>query len=86
MSDDYRRRRSLVCLASLGTRQRMGIAAAMVGDPPVLIMGEPFNGMDPEVILWMRDLLRSLAGQGRAGVQPPDERIAGHRGPGGGRP
>ncbi|MGH3290044.1 MAG: ATP-binding cassette domain-containing protein, partial [Streptosporangiaceae bacterium] len=51
---------------SLGMRQRLGIAAAMLGDPPVLIMDEPFNGMDPEGIVWMRGFLRSLAAQGRA--------------------
>ena len=51
---------------SLGMRQRLGIAAAMLGNPPVLMFDEPFNGMDPEGILWMRGYLRSLAGQGRA--------------------
>jgi ABC-2 type transport system ATP-binding protein len=51
---------------SLGMRQRLGIAAAMLGDPPVLMMDEPFNGMDPEGIIWMRGLLRSLAAEGRA--------------------
>ena len=51
---------------SLGMRQRLGIAAAMLGDPPVLMMDEPFNGMDPEGIVWMRGYLRSLATQGRA--------------------
>jgi ABC-2 type transport system ATP-binding protein len=51
---------------SLGMRQRLGIAAAMLGDPPVLIMDEPFNGMDPEGIMWMRGLLHRLAGEGRA--------------------
>jgi ABC-2 type transport system ATP-binding protein len=51
---------------SLGMRQRLGIAAALLGDPPVLMMDEPFNGMDPEGIIWMRGFLRSLAGQGRA--------------------
>jgi ABC-2 type transport system ATP-binding protein len=51
---------------SLGMRQRLGIAAAMLGDPPVIIMDEPFNGMDPEGIIWMRRLLRSLAAEGRA--------------------
>jgi ABC-2 type transport system ATP-binding protein len=51
---------------SLGMRQRLGIAAALLGDPPVLIMDEPFNGMDPEGIVWMRGFLRSLAAQGRA--------------------
>ena len=51
---------------SLGMRQRLGIAAAMLGDPPVIIMDEPFNGMDPEGIIWMRQLLRQLAAEGRA--------------------
>ncbi len=51
---------------SLGMRQRLGIAAAMLGDPPVLMFDEPFNGMDPEGIVWMRGFLTSLAGQGRA--------------------
>jgi ABC-2 type transport system ATP-binding protein len=51
---------------SLGMRQRLGIAAAMLGDPPVLMMDEPFNGMDPEGIVWMRGFLRSLATAGRA--------------------
>ncbi len=51
---------------SLGMRQRLGIAGALLGDPPVLMMDEPFNGMDPEGIVWMRGFLRSLAAQGRA--------------------
>jgi ABC-2 type transport system ATP-binding protein len=51
---------------SLGMRQRLGIAVALLGDPPVLMMDEPFNGMDPEGIVWMRGFLRSLAAQGRA--------------------
>jgi ABC-2 type transport system ATP-binding protein len=51
---------------SLGMRQRLGIAAAMLGDPPILMMDEPFNGMDPEGIVWMRQFLRDLAAQGRA--------------------
>jgi ABC-2 type transport system ATP-binding protein len=51
---------------SLGMRQRLGVAAAMLGDPPVLMLDEPFNGLDPEGIVWMRGFLRSLAGQGRA--------------------
>jgi ABC-2 type transport system ATP-binding protein len=51
---------------SLGMRQRLGIAAAMLGDPPVLILDEPFNGMDPEGIIWIRRFLRSLAAEGRA--------------------
>src|ERR1022692_1073301 len=51
---------------SQGMRQRLGIAAALLGDPPVLMFDEPFNGMDPEGIVWMRGFLRSLAGEGRA--------------------
>ncbi|GAB2488534.1 ATP-binding cassette domain-containing protein [Streptosporangium sandarakinum] len=51
---------------SLGMRQRLGIAAAMLGDPPVLMLDEPVNGLDPEGIVWMRGFLRSLAGEGRA--------------------
>jgi ABC-2 type transport system ATP-binding protein len=51
---------------SLGMRQRLGIAAALLGDPPVLMMDEPFNGMDPEGIAWMRTFLRDLAREGRA--------------------
>jgi ABC-2 type transport system ATP-binding protein len=51
---------------SLGMRQRLGIAAAMLGDPPVVMMDEPFNGIDPEGIIWMRGFLRSLAAEGRA--------------------
>jgi ABC-2 type transport system ATP-binding protein len=51
---------------SLGMRQRLGIAAALLGDPAVLILDEPFNGMDPEGIIWMRGFLRGLAAAGRA--------------------
>ena len=51
---------------SLGMRQRLGIAAALLGDPPILILDEPFNGLDPEGILWIRGFLRSLAAEGRA--------------------
>jgi ABC-2 type transport system ATP-binding protein len=50
---------------SLGMRQRLGIAAAMLGDPGVLILDEPANGLDPEGIRWMRDLLKTLAAEGR---------------------
>jgi ABC-2 type transport system ATP-binding protein len=51
---------------SLGMRQRLGIAAALLGDPRTVMLDEPFNGMDPEGIVWVRGLLRSLAAQGRA--------------------
>jgi ABC-2 type transport system ATP-binding protein len=50
---------------SLGMRQRLGVAAALLGDPQVLILDEPANGLDPEGIRWMRDLLKTLAAQGR---------------------
>jgi ABC-2 type transport system ATP-binding protein len=51
---------------SLGMRQRLGIAAALLGDPAAVMLDEPFNGMDPEGIIWTRGFLRSLAAEGRA--------------------
>lgn len=50
---------------SLGMKQRLGIATALLGDPPVLMFDEPINGMDPEGVLWVRHLFRRLAAEGR---------------------
>ena len=50
---------------SLGMGQRLGIATALLGDPSILVLDEPVNGLDPEGIKWIRDLLKSLASQGR---------------------
>ncbi|MEV5843550.1 ABC transporter ATP-binding protein [Streptomyces sp. NPDC051985] len=51
---------------SLGMGQRLGIAAALLGDPSIVMLDEPVNGLDPEGVLWVRHLLRSLADEGRA--------------------
>ena len=51
---------------SLGMRQRLGLAAALLGDPKVLVLDEPANGLDPQGIRWLRDFLKRLASEGRA--------------------
>jgi ABC-2 type transport system ATP-binding protein len=62
LADDARRR---VGEFSLGMRQRLGIAAAMLGDPAVLVLDEPTNGLDPQGIRWLRGYVRQLADEGR---------------------
>jgi ABC-2 type transport system ATP-binding protein len=62
LSGVHRRRAKAL---SLGMRQRLGVAAALLGDPPILLLDEPTIGLDPEGIQWMRELLRTLAAEGR---------------------
>jgi ABC-2 type transport system ATP-binding protein len=59
---------------SLGMGQRLGIAAALLGDPATVILDEPANGLDPEGILWIRNLLKGLAAEGRTVFLAHDER------------
>ena len=62
LADKARRR---VGTFSLGMRQRLGIAAALIGDPGIIVLDEPMNGLDPDGIIWVRSLLRRLADEGR---------------------
>jgi ABC-2 type transport system ATP-binding protein len=61
---DTAARRPVACL-SLGMGQRLGIAAALLGDPDTVILDEPVNGLDPEGVVWIRNLIRDLAAEGR---------------------
>jgi ABC-2 type transport system ATP-binding protein len=74
---------------SLGMRQRLGIAAALLGDPGIVVFDEPVNGLDPDGIRWVRQLLKDLAAEGRtvfvsSHLMSEDERDGGHRRPPGG--
>src|SRR5205823_11380126 len=53
------------CALPIWMGQRLGVAAALLGDPATLVLDEPVNGLDPQGILWIRNLLRGLAGEGR---------------------
>ncbi len=66
---------------SLGMGQRLGIAAALLGDPAVILLDEPVNGLDPEGIRWTRSLCRDLAVEGRTVLvsEPPHGRNGAHR-------
>ena len=68
---------------SLGMGQRLGIASALLGDPQTVVLDEPVNGLDPEGILWVRNLLKGLAARGAHGLRllAPDERDGSDRAP-----
>jgi ABC-2 type transport system ATP-binding protein len=71
--DDVARRRA--GQFSLGMGQRLGIATALLGDPRVVMLDEPVNGLDPEGVLWVRHLLRDLAAEGRTVLVQPVDRL-----------